>query len=819
MSRTSAPKSEGLTRAPHAAALFKAMGAAVLALCAVILVEYMHRTGVVHLEKSQVREALNRWDDALNDAFSKPGLMAQALAAHIASSRDEDLAADLPAFMAALKSDAPGVSFFVVAPGGVTRWVYPAEGNEVHLGQNLLKSTDASVRDEVDAALSARVPVLGNPRLLRGGTLGVVVRQAVLREGKLWGLVTVGIDLPSLLKRGSRLSGFPYPLDVALRLPGKAPFWGKPSVFLRKPASMALSLPGGGTWDLAAVPAEGWGASLAEGQPVRYAVEVLLILLIAGLTYSMSDRSARLRMGIERSTAEIKALNELLASELEEKKVSEARFQAFMAYLPGVVFLRDTSGRYVYVNDGWIKNSGISRQDALGKAPAELLSEKEAQELAEEDAKVMAGEPLVWKEIAYPFRGETTYWMCSKFPVRDDSGQTRFVAGFSFEITAERKAREALRESEARYRMLFERNLAGVYRCDLQGRVFECNQAFARMFGFESPEDVLRHPEHHFTAESQDHHAFIRRMEESGWVKNWESQTHRKDGTTFWALENASRVEEPGGEPFIEGTIFDITDRRDLAAQVARTEKLETAFKITQGLAHEVRNPLFAIQVNVNAWAKSLPSGGEVDPHITYVLEHVRRLSRLLSSLMELGYSLEKEELAEVRPDMLLKEAWALARVECPGRDVQLIVDSCPFPATVQMASSRMVKAFAHLLANAIEVTPEGKPVHVAVRDEKGNCLFLIRDEGAGLSPAIAARLFDPFVTTRTGRPGLGLALARHTIEVHGGTLTAANNNPPPGATFTVTLPATRPEQTGEAGAEPKPEPAQAIAGSGPAAP
>ncbi len=818
MSRSVTPKSEGPTRAPHAAALFKAMGAAVLAVCAVIFMEYMHRTGVIHLEKSQVREALNRWDDALNDALSKPGLMAAALAAHIAASRDEDLAAGLPAFMATLKADSPGVSFFVVAPGGITRWVYPREGNDVHLGRDLLHSTDASVRHEVDAALAARGPVLGNPRLLRGGTLGVVVRQAVLRDGKLWGLVTVGIDLPTLLKRGSWLSVFPYPLDVALRLPGKAPFWGDPSVFLRKPASMALSLPGGGTWDLAAVPAAGWGASMAEGQPVRYAVEVLLIMLIAGLTYSMSDRSARLRMGIERSTAEIKALNELLASELEEKKVSEARFQAFMAYLPGVVFLRDTSGRYVYVNDGWIKNSGISREDALGKAPAELLSAKEAQELAEEDAKVMAGEPLVWKEIAYPFRGETTYWMCSKFPVRDGAGQTRFVAGFSFEVTAERKAREALRESEERYRMLFERNLAGVYRCDLKGRVFECNQAFARMFGFESPEDVLRHPEHNFTAESQDHRAFIRRMEESGWVKNWESQTHRKDGTTFWALENASRVEEPGSEPFIEGTIFDITDRRDLAAQVARTEKLETAFKITQGLAHEVRNPLFAIQVNVNAWAKSRPSGAEADPHVQYVLDHVQRLSRLLSSLMELGYSLEKEELADVMPDMLVQEAWTLARAECPEREVQLIVDPSPSPATVRIASSRMVRALAHLLANAIEVTPEGQPIHVATRREKGTYVLLIRDEGAGISPAIAAHLFDPFVTTRTGRPGLGLALARHTIEIHGGTLTAANNDPLPGATFTVTLPATSPERTGQTGAERKPEPAPANGGSGAAA-
>lgn len=489
------PRNDDLTRpmakTPRVEAILKALAVAILALAIVIFVEHIHGAGVVRLEKAQVREALERWGETLEEGLGKQGLMAQALAAHIAVTRDEDLAESLPAFMAELKAGAPRTSFLVAAPGGVTRWVYPEEGNEIRLGRNLLKDANPMVRAEVAAALATQDFVLGHPRVLLGGTLGVVVRQSVFRDGKWWGLVTVGVDLTRLLSGQSQFSVLPYQLNLALRLPGAPPFWGDPSVFARKPVTLSVALPGGGNWELATVPASGWGSSFESGRWIRHGTSGLIVLLFAGVTYLLSNREARLQLGIEAATAQIVALNERLEVELEARKRSEAGFEAFMAYLPGVVFMRDPSGRYVYVNDGWVKNSGIAREDALGKTPSELLSQQEARELAEEDDKVIAGEPLTWKEIAYPFGGATSYWMCSKFPIRDDKGRALFVGGFSFEITAERKALDALKESEARYRDLVENSEDIVITHDLDGIVLSANPAVVRFFGLEREDQVV----------------------------------------------------------------------------------------------------------------------------------------------------------------------------------------------------------------------------------------------------------------------------------------------------------------------------------------
>ena len=158
-------------------------------------------------------------------------------------------------------------------------------------------------------------------------------------------------------------------------------------------------------------------------------------------------------------------------------------FEAFMKFLPGVVFVRDPSGRYVYVNEAWIKNTGLSREEALGKTPAELFPEEEAQELAGEDARTLAGDLLVWKELAETFGGETIYWMCTKFPVLDDEGQIQFVGGFSYEITAEHHVREALEASEKRYRDLVETSEDLVTTQDVEGHVLSANPATVKFFG------------------------------------------------------------------------------------------------------------------------------------------------------------------------------------------------------------------------------------------------------------------------------------------------------------------------------------------------
>ncbi|HEX5854917.1 MAG TPA: diguanylate cyclase, partial [Thermoanaerobaculia bacterium] len=122
---------------------------------------------------------------------------------------------------------------------------------------------------------------------------------------------------------------------------------------------------------------------------------------------------------------------------------------------------------------------------------------------------------------------------------------------------------EALRSSERRYRQLFERNLAGLYRTTLDGRILDCNSAFARIFGYPSREDVLMLSALDLYSEPSDRESFLARLSHQRVLVNFELCLKRRDGTKVWVLANESLLEpEGGGEAVMEGSLIDITDRK-----------------------------------------------------------------------------------------------------------------------------------------------------------------------------------------------------------------------------------------------------------------
>jgi diguanylate cyclase (GGDEF)-like protein/PAS domain S-box-containing protein len=126
-----------------------------------------------------------------------------------------------------------------------------------------------------------------------------------------------------------------------------------------------------------------------------------------------------------------------------------------------------------------------------------------------------------------------------------------------------RRRDEALRSSERRYRLLFERNLAGLFRTTLDGRILDCNSAFARILGYPSREDVLKVSALDLYAEPSDRESFLARLAHQRVLVNFELCLKRRDGTTVWVLANESLLEpEGGGEAVMEGSLIDITDRK-----------------------------------------------------------------------------------------------------------------------------------------------------------------------------------------------------------------------------------------------------------------
>jgi PAS domain S-box-containing protein len=135
------------------------------------------------------------------------------------------------------------------------------------------------------------------------------------------------------------------------------------------------------------------------------------------------------------------------------------------------------------------------------------------------------------------------------------------------------QGKEALLRSEERYRLLVEKNHAGVYRATLDGRIMDCNEAFVKIFGFASREEVLAGPMRDLYLYPPDRDAFVARLKVEHTLSNIELRLKRKDGSQVWVLANKSLVEwEAGSLPIILGTIVDITQRKQVEEALHRSE-------------------------------------------------------------------------------------------------------------------------------------------------------------------------------------------------------------------------------------------------------
>lgn len=151
---------------------------------------------------------------------------------------------------------------------------------------------------------------------------------------------------------------------------------------------------------------------------------------------------------------------------------------------------------------------------------------------------------------------ETRHWS-------DETVALLRIAGEIFAGALERmKTERILRQSEQRHRLLFERNLAGVYRNTVSGRMLECNDALVRILGFESREDLLNRRAGDLYFDRSERERFIAKVREKRSLPNIEVCLRRPDGTPIWVLESVHLLTEDGGDEVLEGTVIDITEQK-----------------------------------------------------------------------------------------------------------------------------------------------------------------------------------------------------------------------------------------------------------------
>lgn len=226
----------------------------------------------------------------------------------------------------------------------------------------------------------------------------------------------------------------------------------------------------------------------------------------------------------------------------------------------------------------------------------------------------------------------------------------------------------------------------------------------------------------------------------------------------------------------------------------ARLQMMGALGHLVGGLAHEVRNPLFAISGTLEAALSGLdhsPQHQQIRQILDTLQEPVSRLSELMSELLEYGKPLNRN-LAEGSLNEVLYRAVADCGALAAAAGVSLNLELGAGDLRVAMIRRRLLMALTNLVQNAIQHTPRGGKVDVETMEwcEDGRCWARCRflDSGEGFQENDLPRLFEPFFTRRCGGTGLGLSIVQRVTEEHQGRIVAANH-PQGGAMMTMDLP------------------------------
>jgi len=243
--------------------------------------------------------------------------------------------------------------------------------------------------------------------------------------------------------------------------------------------------------------------------------------------------------------------------------------------------------------------------------------------------------------------------------------------------------------------------------------------------------------------------------------------------------------------------------RQELEQRLRRRSRLASLGQLVAGVAHEVRNPLASMRLNLQYTERQLQQQGMTTVPMASLLEQIDRLEQLVRRLLYFDQNQWQEDLVPASLEAIAEESVSLLRLKAEEQSVTLVyrVGASALP-TVPLRRQEVGQVMVNLILNAIQASPEGCQVEVGVETQRNACgssltalsqaqpnylVAWVEDQGPGLTPEERERVFDPFYSTKPDGTGLGLAISYEIVTRHGGHITLKSQ---PGCTrFSVFLP------------------------------
>jgi PAS domain S-box-containing protein len=523
--------------------------------------------------------------------------------------------------------------------------------------------------------------------------------------------------------------------------------------------------------------------SLAQHRGAAAAVGALVTAaLAAGAMAALRERHRS--RAIDRARAEADAERVRLGAQLE----------AVTRQANDMIFVADESLRLLDANDRAASALGYEREELLGMSVRDLRDPGTAGDL-DGMMRPELGQRALLFETRYRRKDGSTFPV--ELSVRvTPVGERRFLFAIARDLTERRRAEEALRESEAKFRATFESAGVGIALLDGEGRIREANRALRTVAG--STEEGLRGRALAELAalDPETQRAIGALLAGERDVLEAPCRWRRPDGSEVDAVLRARAGRGRSGSiERVVALVEDVTERKRYEAQLLLADRLASVGTLAAGVAHEINNPLAFVLANLDVSLEVLRERGGPE-EVRRALEDAREgASRVREIVRDLRTFARDRGETRTRLDVrrTLRSSINLALPEIRRR-ARLEVDLAEVPPVLG-AEHRLGQVFLNLLVNAAQAIPEGaaerQQIRVATREDAGRVLVEVTDTGAGIPTEILPRIFDPFFTTKPVGVGTGLGLAIvHAIVADLGGEVRVRSVPGQGSTFEVDLPA-----------------------------
>ena len=416
----------------------------------------------------------------------------------------------------------------------------------------------------------------------------------------------------------------------------------------------------------------------------------------------------------------------------------------------------------------------------------------------------MANQNVMEEQISYTSKwGKILRLRVIVTPLIDDQGITQGCQAVVEDVTERWESEDLLRQSEERYRSLFDESIDGVYSTLREGEITDANAAFCKIFGY-TKEDIIGRDIRELYSNPADRPKFREQIEKSGFVKDYAVKFMRKDGSELDCLLSSSVHRGKDGKVVgYRGILRDVTDQQLLQRQLIQAQKMEAIGTLAGGIAHDVNNLLQAV---LGYSDLLLMKKGPGDPD-TKKLKVIQQAARDGAELVSRILTFSRKGESKTRPLDLNEEilkAEKLLRRTLP-RMIEIDMVLAPDIGIVDADPAQLEQVILNLGVNAHHAMPEGgrlllETKSVSLSDEYlrahleakpgGYVLLTVSDTGVGMDSKVLERIFEPFFTTKSSGlgTGLGLSMVHGIVTQHGG-LIRCYSEPGRGTSFKIYFP------------------------------